>query len=150
MPDIDDIHDAIVTIARLKVAVCRRQTRYVDQYNGLQSIIGGISRRYGFSPDSVTQAITGQVHSGDRSILVAGWVYRERIKLANSRRRLKLTTVPKEWLILYSMDQLGSWTNRLNREDVSQQRIGNRILNVELSRFREGFQGSRQLPLTEG
>lgn len=88
MPDIDDIHDAIVTIARLKVAVRRRQTRYVDQYNRLQSIVGGISRQYGFSPDSVTQAITGQVHSGDRSILVAGWVYRERIKLANSRRRL--------------------------------------------------------------
>ncbi|KAK4649597.1 uncharacterized protein QC761_0023000 [Podospora bellae-mahoneyi] len=60
MPDIDDIHDAIVTIARLKVAVCRRQTR---------------------------------------------------------------------------MDQLGSWTNRLNREDVSQQRIGNRTLNVELCKI---------------
>ncbi|KAK0669539.1 hypothetical protein QBC41DRAFT_391628 [Cercophora samala] len=139
MPNIDDIHDAIDYITEFKVCITRRQAIYDDQYNRLRSILNDIARQYGFSPDSVTQVITSPIRPGDYSVLVAGWVYRERIKLANSRRRLD-RVIDRTWPVmkLYSMDQIRSWRNRLSCDDIppqTLQRIASRTIPTPAAFF---------------
>ncbi|KAK4200279.1 hypothetical protein QBC40DRAFT_174204 [Triangularia verruculosa] len=137
MPDVEDVQDAIATITRLRMITSRRQSTYLEQSNRLRTLLNAIFHQFGFSNDTATQAMTGPVRAGDYTMLVAGWTYRQLIKLAESNRRLENAMNDTHPAIdRYSMDQLRSWSTRLSSPDLSEetlQKIANKTIPIPMA-----------------